>query len=172
MRFNDGHGEQRAVEFVGVGAVLLPKKHGRGEVSQRDLEVALVEVHLAAVLPGIGGEAGPLVHLGVEYAVRQLARGLIELALKLQNLRTTDATGHRLLPVAGKAGLPQRLIRDLPGLIEPPDQPQQGDLFVEGGQAAQIAEFDESLASGQQVDFFAQGDGIVTDDEAQGVFLY
>ncbi|WP_233197171.1 hypothetical protein [Cryobacterium sp. N21] len=128
-------------------------------------------------------------HLGVEYAVRQLARGLIELALKLQNLRTTDATGHRLLPVAGKAGLPQRLIRDLPGLIEPPDQPQrlirdlpglieppdqpqQGDLFVEGGQAAQIAEFDESLASGQQVDFFAQGDGIVTDDEAQGVFLY
>ncbi|WP_241987772.1 MULTISPECIES: hypothetical protein [unclassified Cryobacterium] len=111
-------------------------------------------------------------HLGVEDAVRQLARGLIELALKLQNLRTTDATGHRLLPVAGKAGLPQRLIRDLPGLIEPPDQPQQGDLFVEGGQAAQIAEFDESLASGQQVDFFAQGDGIVTDDEAQGVFLY
>ncbi|WP_240607205.1 hypothetical protein [Cryobacterium aureum] len=101
----------------------------------------------------------------------QLARSLIELALKLQDLGTTDATGHRLLPVAGEAGLAHGLVRDLPGFIEPADQAQQGDLLIQGGQTAQVAEFDESLAGGQQVDFLAQGDGIVTDDETQGVFL-
>ncbi|WP_241982281.1 hypothetical protein [Cryobacterium ruanii] len=110
-------------------------------------------------------------HLGIEDAVGQLTRGLIEFALELQNLGATDATGHRLLSVAGEAGLAQRLVRDLPGLIEAADQPQQGDLLVERGQAAQVAELNESLAGGQQVDFFAQSDGVVTDDETQGVFL-
>lgn len=171
MRLDDRHGEQRAVEFVGVGAVFLPQKHGRREIGERTLEVALVEVHLAAVLPGVGGEPGPLVHLGVEDAVGQLARGLIKLALKLQNLGSTDATGHGLLPVAGEARLTQRLIRDLPGFVESTDQAQQGDLLIEGGEAAQVAELGESLASGQKVDFLAQSDGIVTDDETQGVFL-
>jgi hypothetical protein len=103
--------------------------------------------------------------------VGQLARGLIEFALKLQNLGPPDATGHRLLSVSGEARLTQRLVRDLPGFVEPTDQAQQGDLFIECGQAAQIAELDEPLAGGQQVDFFAQGDGVVTDDETQGVFL-
>ncbi|MDJ0337813.1 hypothetical protein [Cryobacterium sp. PH31-O1] len=110
-------------------------------------------------------------HLGVEDAVGQLARSLVELALELQNLGTTDATGHGLLPVAGEPGLAQRLVRDLPGLVEPTDQAQQGDLLVERGQAAQVAEFFKAFAGGQQVDFFAQGDGVVTDDETQGVFL-
>ncbi|WP_241979859.1 hypothetical protein [Cryobacterium glaciale] len=103
--------------------------------------------------------------------MRQLARGLVELALELQNLGPTDATGHRLLPITGEAGLAQCLIRDFPGLIKPADQAQQGDLLVERGQAAQVAELGETLAGGQQVNFFAQGDGIVTDDETQGVFL-
>jgi hypothetical protein len=103
--------------------------------------------------------------------VGQFARGLVELALKLQNLGTTDATGHRLLPVAGEAGLAQRLVRNFPGFVEPTDQTQQGDLLVEGGQTPQVAELDEPLAGGQQVNFFAQSDGVVTDDETQGVFL-
>ncbi|WP_241979627.1 hypothetical protein [Cryobacterium suzukii] len=91
--------------------------------------------------------------------------------MKLQNLGATDAAGHRLFPVAGEARLAHRLVRDLPGFVEPTDQAQQGDLLIEGGQAAQVTEFDEPFAGGQQVDFFAQGDGVVTNDETQGVFL-
>ncbi|MBG6213183.1 MAG: hypothetical protein LH475_03000 [Cryobacterium sp.] len=101
----------------------------------------------------------------------QLARSLVELALKLQDLGPTDATGHRLLAVTGEARLTQRLVRDLPGLLESTDQAQQGDLLVQCGQAAQATELSEPLASGQKVYFFAQGDGVVTDDETQGVFL-
>jgi hypothetical protein len=56
--------------------------------------------------------------------VGQLTRCLFELALKLQNLRSTDATGHRLLAVAGETRLAQGLVRDLPGFIEATDQAQ------------------------------------------------
>ena len=171
MLLDDGNGQQRAVEFVGVGAVFLTQKHGGSEVGEGAIEVVLVEVHLAAVLAGIGGEAAPLVHLGVEYAMRQLARGLYELALKLQDLRPTDATGHRLFPVAGEARLAHGLVGHFPGFIEPADEAQQGDLFVQRGQAAQGAEFFKPLTGGLKVYFFAQGDGVVTDDETQGVFL-
>ena len=123
------------------------------------------------MLAGVGGQSGPLVHLGIENAVGELARSLVELALKLQNLRPADAAGNRLLAVAGEARLAQGLVSDLPGFIEPTDQAQQGDLLIECGQAAQVAEFSEPLAGGEKVDFFAQRDGVVTDDETQGVFL-
>jgi hypothetical protein len=48
-----------------------------------------------------------------------------------------------------------------------PDQPQQRHLLVQCGQAAQFAEFLETDAGGMEVNFFAQGDCVVADDDAQ-----
>jgi hypothetical protein len=91
--------------------------------------------------------------------------------LKLQNLSPTDAAGHRLLSVAGEARLAHGLVGDLPGLIEPADQAQQGDLFVQRGEAAQGPDLFEPLTGCPKVDFLAQSDGVIADDETQGVFL-
>ena len=150
---------------------LLAKKHSGREIGERALEVPLFEVDLAAVLPGECGHAGPLVGLGLEDAVSEFGRCLVELSLELLHLRATDATGREFLPRPGEPGLAERRVRDVPGLVETAGEPQQGDLLVERGQAAQLAEFVEALAGGTEIDFFTQGDGVVANDDGQGVFL-
>ncbi|WP_241982396.1 hypothetical protein [Cryobacterium sp. HLT2-28] len=103
--------------------------------------------------------------------MREFGRGLVEFALELLHLGATDATGCELFPRPGEPGLAERRIGDVPGLVEAAGQPQQGDLLVEGRQAAQFAEFVETEAGSAEIDFFTQGDGVVANDDGQGVFL-
>jgi len=79
-----------------------------------------------------------------------------------------DACTEQLLPVAREASLPDGLVRDLVRLVQPAQQPQQHGLLVERAQAAQAAELLEPLAGSAQIDAFAQGGRIVSEDDAQG----
>ncbi|WP_241983479.1 hypothetical protein [Cryobacterium tagatosivorans] len=103
--------------------------------------------------------------------MRQLVGGIVELALRLQHLGATDATGGELFPGPGEPGLAGGLVGEIPGLVEAAEEAQQRGLLVQRGQAAQRAEFVEALRRGAEVDLFAQGDCVVTDDDAQGVVL-
>jgi len=87
------------------------------------------------------------------------------------HLGAADATGRELFPRPREPGLAQRRVGDVPGLVEAAGQPEQGDLLVEGGETAQLAEFVEAESSGTEIDFFTQGDGVVANDDGQGVFL-
>ncbi|MGO4691295.1 hypothetical protein [Glaciibacter sp. 2TAF33] len=82
----------------------------------------------------------------------------------------TDATQREFLAAPGEPGLANRLVRDLPGFVQPAYQPKQRDLLVECGQAAEVAEFVEPGAGGAEVNFFAQRDCVVADDDAQDGF--
>jgi hypothetical protein len=67
--------------------------------------------------------------------------------------------------------LPECRVGHVEGLVEASDQAQQGDLLVERGEAAQFAELVEPAAGGLEIDLFTQGDGVVANDDGQGVVL-
>ena len=166
-----GDRDERALELVGRGAGLLPQEDSSGEVDQGVLEVALVEVNLAAVLAGESGNVRPVVRFGIRHAVRQLVGGIVELALRLQHLGATDAARRELFAGSGEPCLAGGLVGDVPGLVEAAEQAQQRGLLVQRGQAAQRSEFIEALSGGAEVDLLAQGDCVVTEDDAQSVVL-
>lgn len=147
------------------------QEHRGGEVGQCRVDVALLEVDLATVLAGKRRHARPFVRLGVENAVRQFVRGLVELALELQDLGATDATGCELFARSREPRLAHCLIGDLQRLVETADESEKRNLLIEGGQAAQRAEFVQTLSGGAEVDFFTQGDCVVANDDAQRVVL-
>jgi len=103
--------------------------------------------------------------------VRQFDGGLVELPLELLHLRATDAARQKLRAIAREASQAQRRVGHLPRLVEAADEPEQGDLFVERRQAAQFTELVKAGSGGEEVNFFAQGDCVVADDNAQGVVL-
>jgi hypothetical protein len=94
---------------------------------------------------------------GLIDAAGQLGDGLVELALVLQHLCTSDARPEHLLTVACETGLAQCLVGHLPRLVEPPDKPQEHGLLVECAETAQLPELVETCSRREQVDALAQG---------------
>jgi hypothetical protein len=164
---NNGDGNQRALQVVGGGPGLVAQEHRGGEIGVGSFQVVLVEVHLAAGLPGEGRGEGPLVGLGLDDALRQFRGGLLELALELHHLGTADAAQHEVLSVPGEARLAHRLVGDLERLVQAVEQAQQRDLLVQGREAAQLSEVVEAIRGGGEVDFFPEGDGVVASDDGQ-----
>jgi len=103
--------------------------------------------------------------------VGEFRGSLVELALELLHLGATDATGREFFPRPREPRLAQRGVGGVPGLVEAAGQSEQGDLLVEGGETAKLAEFVEAESGGTEIDFFTQGDGVVANDDGQGVVL-